>query len=138
MGVGSFISIIVTVLIIIGLLVCGFYYGIHRHNKIKKYFMEEEKSRKEKLEKEQIEKEKLIDLFNNLYIGQTLQDIQGLLGFVGELKEERLLREEKLLYDKDVIKKVYVWKFNIGNVIVVIKCTFYNDKLSAKEQQNLD
>ena len=107
MGVGSFI-IIVTTLIMIGLLIGVFYYGIHRHNKIKKYIMEEEKSRKEKLEKEQIEKEKLIELFNKLYIGQTLQDIQGLLGFVGELKEERLLREEKLLYGKDVVKKVYV------------------------------
>lgn len=132
MGVGSFI-IIVTTLIMIGLLIGVFYYGIHRHNKIKKYIMEEEKSRKEKLEKEQIEKEKLIELFNKLYIGQTLQDIQGLLGFVGELKEERLLREEKLLYGKDVVKKVYVWKINNG----YIRCTFYDDKLSAKEQNNL-
>ena len=138
MDISIFIIIIVTTLIMIGLLIGGFYYGIHRHKKIKKYIMEDEKARKEKLKKEQIEKEKLVELFNKLYIGQTLQDVQILLGSAGDLKEERLLREDKLLYDKDVIKKVYVWKFYIGNVIVVIKCTFYDDKLSAKEQSNLD
>ena len=138
MDISIFIIIIVTTLIMIGLLIGGFYYGIHRHNEIKKYIMEDEKACKEKLKKEQIEKEKLVELFNKLYIGQTLQDVQILLGSAGDLKEERLLREDKLLYDKDVIKKVYVWKFYIGNVIVVIKCTFYDDKLSAKEQSNLD
>lgn len=135
MEIGSFIIIILTAIITIGLIIWGFYYGFHNmfktRNEVMKYI-------KEKEEEEKIQKEKLVVLFNKLYIGQTLQDVQILLGSVGELKEERLLREEKLLYDKDVIKKVYVWKFNIGNVIVVIKCTFYNDKLSAKEQQNLD
>lgn len=131
------ISIIVTVFTV-GIIIVGFCWGMHNLSK-KKYIIEElDKLEKEKVEKLNAKKQKLVESFNKLYIGQTLQDVQILLGSAGDLKEERLLREDKLLYDKDVIKKVYVWKFYIGNVIVVIKCTFYDDKLSAKEQSNLD
>ena len=86
-----------------------------------------------------LKKERFIDKFNKLYIGQTLYSVQELLGTKCELKEERLLREEKVLNNKDVIKKVYVWKIDRGlGGLGYIRCTFYNDKLSAKEQSNLD
>ena len=98
----------------------------------------EEKSSPKKEENSE-KKERLIDKFNKLYIGQSLYSVQEQLGRKCELKEERLLREEKLLNDKDVIKKVYVWKFDRGlGGFGYIRCTFYNDKLSAKEQSNLD
>ena len=126
----TFIIIILTAMITIGLIIWCFYYGFHNMSKTRNEVM---KYIKEKEEEEKIQKEKLVALFNKLYIGQTLYDIQGLLGSAGELKEERLLREEKLVYDNDVVKKVYVWKINSG----YIRCTFYDDKLSAKEQNNL-
>ena len=54
--------------------------------------------------------ERWIDRFNKISIGQSFYEVKSILGKNYKLEEERLLREEKLLYGKDVVKKVYVWK----------------------------
>lgn len=79
-----------------------------------------------------VKKERFIDKFNRLYIGQSLYSVQDELGRDCELREERLLRDEK------VIKKVYVWRIDKGFAgIGYVRCTFYDNKLNSKEQHNL-
>lgn len=87
--------------------------------------------------KVEYKEESWIDKFNKISIGQSFYEVKSILGKDYKLEEERLLREEKLLHNKDVVKKVYVWKINGWFETGYIRCTFYNDRLSAKEQRNL-
>ena len=99
---------LVYLLLIIGILIAVLYFAIFI------WPNETESNENEKKEKEVQKEERWIDKFNKLYIGQTLYSVQELLGTKCELKEERLLREEKVLNNKDVIKKVYVWEIDRG------------------------
>lgn len=118
---------LVYLLLIIGVLIAILYFSIFI------WPNETESNENEKKEKEVQKEERLIDKFNKISIGQSFYEVKSILGKDYKLEEERLLREEKLLHNKDVVKKVYVWKVNNG----YIRCTFYDDKLSAKEQNNL-
>lgn len=126
---------LVYLLLIIGVLIAILYFSIFI------WPNETESNENEKKEKEVQKEERLIDKFNKISIGQSFYEVKSILGKDYKLEEERLLREEKLLHNKDVVKKVYVWKFNGWKngwfETGYIRCTFYNDRLSAKEQRNL-
>ena len=117
---------LVYLLVLIGVLIAILYFAI---------FTESNETKENK--KVEHKEERWIDRFNKISIGQSFYEVKSILGKNYKLEEERLLREEKLVYGKDVVKKVYVWKIFKWPNDAYIRCTFYNDRLSAKEQHNL-